>query len=149
MLRISWTRFWSSFVIGFIVTSQLNWAVAEMILNPWAMPAFEGFMRNIDQTSGLEIVKMVFGFMLPVLVVSVLLAMMDRPAGWLARALLVGSLVSLCSFFGVYTFLSGWGNVLWFPLMVTALCDTVTLLIGAVLIGFIQRSASTESAASL
>ena len=141
MLTISWKRFWLSFLIGFLITSQLNWAVAELILNPWAMPAFEGFMRTAETTSGIHILKMVFGFMLPVFVTAWFMATLQQPQGWLNRALLVSLLVSLSSFFGVYTFVAGWGNVLWFPLMVTALCDTVTLMIGAVIIGYLQSRA--------
>jgi hypothetical protein len=141
-LNISNGRFVWTFLVGFLVTSNLNWAVAELILNDWAMPRFEGFMRTTESGGAdpLNIAKMTLGFMGPLLVVAVLQAMLPRPAGWAARAIFLGLLVSLGAFYGTYTFLSGWGNVNWWPLMVTATCDMVTIVLGALLIGFLQES---------
>ena len=48
MLNIPVSRFVWTFLVGFIVTSNLNWAVAELLLNDWAMPRFDGFMRTMD-----------------------------------------------------------------------------------------------------
>ena len=141
MLNITTGRFIWTFAVGFLVTSMLNWGVAEVILNPWAMPAFDGFMRTMDSGGAdpVNISKMTFGFMGPLFVVAVLQAMLDRPAGWVARAVFLGLLVSLGAFYGTYTFISGWGNVGWWPLMVTATCDMVTMVIGAILIGYLQK----------
>ena len=54
MIAISWKRFWITFFIGFIVASNLNWAAAELVLNPIVMPMFDGFMRTADNTTGIE-----------------------------------------------------------------------------------------------
>ncbi len=137
-MSISLTRFIVTFVVGFLVTSNLNWAVAELVLNPWAMPAFEGFMRGSDAGNGANLAKMLVGFMLPLLVVAIFQATLVRPRHWAWRALWVGFLVSLASFYGTYSFISGWGQVLWWPLMVTATCDLATILLGALLIGYLQ-----------
>lgn len=144
-MHITWMRFVVTFAIGFLVTSNLNWAVAELILNPWAMPRFDGFMRGSDAGGAANIMKMVFGFMLPLLVAAVLMATLARPTHWAWRALWVGFLVSLASFYGTYTFISGWGQVPWFPLMVTATCDMACVLLGALLIGFLQHRGTTPS----
>lgn len=133
------TRFLWTFLVAFFITSNLNWAVAELLLNPWAMPRFDGFMRTgEDGANALNIVKMTVGFMLPLLVCAILIATLSKPAGWLVRGVWVGFLVSLASFFGTYTFISGWGNVNWIPLMVTAVCDLATILVGAVLLAYLQ-----------
>jgi hypothetical protein len=138
-MSITWTRFVVTFVVGFLVTSNLNWAVAELILNPWAIPAFEGFMRGSEAGGGANIAKMVFGFMLPLLVAAILMATLARPSHWAVRALWAGFLVSLASFYGTYTFISGWGQVPWWPLMVTATCDMAAVLVGVLLIGYLQN----------
>ena len=146
-MQVRLGRFVATFLVGFLVTSNLNWAIAELILNPWAMPRFDGFMRTgADGGNAINIIKMTVGFMLPLLVCAVLTATLTRPAGWLARALWVGFLVSLASFFGTYTFISGWGNVLWLPLMVTAICDLASILVGCVLIGYLQARGLTAPA---
>ncbi len=138
-MQVSWGRFIATFLIGFVITSNLNWAVAELVLNPWAMPRFDGFMRTAeDGANALSILRMTLGFMLPLLVCAILMATLTRPADWFRRGLWVGSLVSVASFFGAYTFISGWGRVPWWPLMVTAVCDLVTILVGTVLIGYLQ-----------
>jgi hypothetical protein len=137
MTPIPVTRFLLAFIAGFFVASNLNWAVATYLLNPWAIPRLGGFMRTA--TSGADIARMTIGFGIPLLVAAVLVATLPRPAGWAARSIRAGSLVSLAAFFGTYTFISGWGNVAWWPLMVTAACDTATLLAGTLLIGFLLR----------
>ncbi|MEE4184864.1 MAG: hypothetical protein V2J12_03740 [Gammaproteobacteria bacterium] len=141
MLNIAPGRFIWTFAIGFLVASMLNWGIAEFVLNDWAMPEFNGFMRTVE-TGGadpLNIVRMTLGLMLPLLVMAWLQASLPRPAGWVARAVVVALLMSLGAFYGTYTFISGWGNVNWWPLMVTATCDSVTLVVGALLIGFLQE----------
>ena len=141
MLNISTSRFIWTFVVGFIVTSNLNWAVAELLLNDWAMPRFDGFMRTMESGGAdpLNIVRMTVGFMGPLFLLAWLQAALEKPEGWVARAILLGVLVSLGAFYGTYTFISGWGNVNWWPLMVTATCDMVTIVIGALLIGYLQQ----------
>jgi hypothetical protein len=139
-LNIPLSRFIWTFIVGFLITSNLNWAVAEFFLNDWATPEFEGFMRTMESGADpTNIIKMSLGFMGPLLVVAILQAMLTKPSGWAARAVFLGVLVSLGAFYGTYTFISGWGNVNWWPLMVTATCDMVTIVAGALLIGFLQK----------
>ena len=141
MLNIPVSRFIWTFIVGFLITSNLNWAVAELILNDWAMPQFDGFMRTLE-TGGADpwnIVRMTVGFMGPLFVVAWLQASLTTPENWAKRAVFLGVLISLGAFYGTYTFISGWGNVNWWPLMVTATCDMVTMVAGALLIGFLQR----------
>ena len=141
MLQIPVGRFVWTFVVGFLVTSNLNWAVAELILNDWAMPRFDGFMRTMESGGAdpLNIVKMTVGFMGPLFLMALLQAMLSQPAGWAVRAVFLGVMVSLGAFYGTYTFISGWGNVNWWPLMVTATCDMVTMVAGGLLIGWLQE----------
>jgi len=146
MLNIPLTRFIWTFVVAYLVTSNLNWGIAEFVLNDWAMPRFDGFMRTME-TGGadpLNIVRMSLGFMGPLFVVALLQAMLDKPSGWAARAVFLSVLVSLGAFYGTYTFISGWGNVNWWPLMVTATCDMVSIMLGALLIGFMQQGRGKE-----
>jgi hypothetical protein len=141
MLNIPVGRFIWTFIVGFIVTSNLNWAVAELVLNDWAMPRFDGFMRTVE-TGGADpwnIVRMTVGFMGPLFVVAWLQASLIAPQSWVWRAVFAALLVSMGAFYGTYTFISGWGNVGWWPLMVTATCDMVTMVAGALLIGFLQQ----------
>ena len=141
MLNIPVSRFIWTFIVGFLVTSNLNWAVATLVLNDWAMPQFDGFMRTME-TGGADpwnIVRMTVGFMGPLFVVAWLQASLTSPENWAKRAVFLGVLISLGAFYGTYTFISGWGNVNWWPLMVTATCDMVTIVAGALLIGFMQR----------
>ncbi len=144
MLNIPAWRFTWTFLVGFLVTSNLNWAIAEVLLNDWAMPRFDGFMRTMESGGAdpLNIVRMSVGFMLPLFVTAWLQASLPRPAGWAARAVVTGLLVSVAAFYGTYTFISGWGNVNWWPLMVTATCDMASIVIGALLIGWLQQSGS-------
>lgn len=137
MLHTTGPRFILAYLAGFLVASNLNWAVAEMILNPWAIPRLGGFMRM--DAGGADIARMTVGFAIPLLVAATLVATLPRPRGWAARSIWAGWLVGLAGFFGTYTFISGWGNVPWWPLMVTAVCDTVTLIAGTLVIGFLQR----------
>lgn len=136
MLHSTGPRFVAAWLAGFFLSSNLNWAVAELFLNPWAIPRFDGFMRM--DAGGADIARMTVGFAIPLLVAAVLVATLPRPSGWLARSVWAGSLVSLGAFFGTYTFISGWGNVPWWPLMVTAVCDTATLVAGTAVCGFLM-----------
>jgi hypothetical protein len=140
MLNISIGRFLWTFLVGFVVTSLLNWAAAEFVLNDWAIPQFDGFMRTMESGGGepMNIARMALGFMGPLFVVALLQAMLTKPESWAARAVFLGVLVSVGAFYGTYTFISGWGNVNWWPLMVTATCDMVSIVAGALLIGYLQ-----------
>ena len=89
--------------------------------------------------SGASISKLVVGFMIPLLVIAFLQAAMVRPAGWIAKALFLAILISFAAFYGTYTFISGWGNVNWVPLMVVATADMVCMIVGALVIGFLQQ----------
>jgi len=141
MLNIPAGRFAWTFIVGFLVTSNINWGIAEVLLNDWATPRFDGFMRTMESGAGdpMNIVRMSVGFGIPLFVTAWLQASLPRPAGWVSRAVITGSLVSFATFYGAYTFISGWGNVNWFPLMVTATCDWVSIVIGALLIGWMQE----------
>lgn len=137
MLHSTGPRFAVAYLVGFFVASNLNWGAATFLLNPWAVPRLDGFMRMT--TSGADIARMTVGFAIPLLVAAILTATLPKPRGWAARAAWATVLVGVAAFFGTYTFISGWGNVAWFPLMVTALCDTVTLFGGVLVIAFIQQ----------
>ena len=115
------------------------------LLNDWAMPRFDGFMRTMETGGGdvVNIVKMMLGFGIPLFVSAWFQASLTRPQGWLNRAIVTGTLVSFGAFYGTYTFISGWGDVNWWPLMVTATCDWVSIVIGAVLIGYLQKGGQT------
>ncbi len=138
---LRWPRILSATVLGFLIASNLNWAIAAFVLNPWATPLFDGFMRmGDDGAAGLNIMKMTLGF-LPHLLVSVaLLIVLPRPAAWLARAIVATLLVCVPAFFATYTFLSGWGNVNWVPLMGAATADTLCIGIGTVVSGLVMRN---------
>ena len=140
MLKITTGRFIWTFVVGFLICSNLNWGIAEFFLNDWSAPRFAGFLRTGSAAgSGANIAKMTFGFMLPLFVSAWWFSTTDKPTGWVARAIYTSSLVSLAAFFGTYTFISGWGNVNWWPLMVTAVCDTGSIVPGTLLIGWLQQ----------
>ena len=111
MLHTTWPRLILTFLAGYFVASNLNWAIAEVLLNPWAMPRFDGFMRVGEAAGGINIVKMVVGFLIPQFVAVLLAASLSKPAAWAPRAVYAGLLVGIAAFFGTYTFLSGWGNV--------------------------------------
>jgi hypothetical protein len=130
------SRFVLAYLAAFFVASNLNWAVAELFLNPWAIPRLDGFMRM--DAGGADIARMTVGFAIPLLVAAILVATSPQPQHWVGRSVRAGMLVSIAAFFGTYTFISGWGNVPWWPLMVTALCDTVTLVAGTLLCGFLM-----------
>jgi hypothetical protein len=55
-------------------------------------------------------------------------------------------MVSLAAFFGTYTFISGWGNVNWWPLMVTAVCDMGSIVPGTLLIAWLQTRGAQKGA---
>lgn len=139
MLHTTWPRLILTFLAGYFVASNLNWGIAEVLLNPWAVPRFDGFMRVGDDAGGINIVKMVVGFLIPQFVAVLIAASLPRPAGWAARATYASLLVGFAGFFGTYTFLSGWGNVNWVPLMAAAVADTSCLVIGSLIAGFLQQ----------
>jgi hypothetical protein len=138
--RLSGGRIGLATFVGFFIASNLNWAIATFLLNPWAMPLFDGFMRTGDDgASGLNIAKMALGF-LPALLVSVsLLIVLPKPEGCASRAIVATLLVCFPAFFGTYTFLSGWGDVNWVPLMGAAVADTLCIGIGTLVSGLMLR----------
>ena len=139
MLHTTWPRLTLSFLVGYFVASNLNWGIAAVLLNPWAMPRFDGFMRVGEAAGGINIVKMVVGFLIPQFVAVLIAASLSRPAGWAARAVYASLLVGAAGFFGTYTFVSGWGNVNWVPLMAAAVADTSCLIVGSLIAGFLQQ----------
>lgn len=137
MLHTTPARFAWTFLVGYLVASQLNWGIAEFFLNDWATPRFDGFMRmGDDARSGVG--RMVVGFLLPQFVACLLAVSLPKPAGALARAVYAALLVGVAGFFGTYTFLSGWGNVNWVPLMGAAVADTSCLVVGTVVAALLQ-----------
>lgn len=143
MLNISPGKFTWTFLVGFLICSNLNWAIAEFFLFDWAAPRLDGFYREGSiAASGANITKMTIGFMIPLFVSVWWFSSTDKPAGWLRRAIYTSTLVSIAAFFGTYTFISGWGNVNWWPLMVTALCDMASIVPGTILIGWLQQLGS-------
>ena len=129
-----------TFVVGYVVASLLNWGIAESLLNDWAAPQLEGFMRaGDDAASGASIIKLTFGFMVPLLVIAIFQELVFKPASWTARAILIAVLVSAAAFYGTYTFIAGYGNVQWWPLMGFAAADTFCMVIGALVIGFLRQ----------
>ena len=140
MLNVATGRFIWTFLVGYLVCSMLNWGIAEFFLNGWASPRLDGFMRTGSiAASDANISKMSFGFMIPLFVSVWWFSTTDKPASWVSRAIYTGALVSFAAFFGTYTFISGWGNVNWWPLMVIAVCDTVSIVPGTLLIGWLQQ----------
>jgi hypothetical protein len=137
---LHWPRILGATVAGFLVASNLNWAIAAFILNPWATPLFDGFMRmGEDGAAGINILKMTLGFLPHLLASIALLIVLQRPAGWFSRAIVATLLICLPGFFGTYTFLSGWGSVNWVPLMGAAAADTLCIGIGTLIAGGIMR----------
>ena len=128
-----------SFLVAYIVASQLNWGIAELILNDWAAPRLDGFLRSGDDAaSGGAIVKLSVGFLVPLLAIAILQTMLERPRGWVARAVFVSMVVSIAAFYGTYTFISGYGNVNLLPLMGFATADTICMVAGALVFGFLH-----------
>ena len=73
MLNISTPRFIWTFVVGALITSNINWGIAEFFLNDWAIPRFEGFMRSGEGAGSVtNILRMTFGFMIPLFVTAFL-----------------------------------------------------------------------------
>ncbi len=136
-------RWAGSLLAGFVFTSGLNWFVAEKILNPIIKPGLGGLMRTGGDT---QIGVLTSGFALIVAVVAVLTAIVRVPTHWLTRGAVVGLLVSAAAFFGAYTFLSGWMYLPTGVMCLTAIADTGTVVLGAVLISFIQHFRPGHSA---
>jgi hypothetical protein len=135
---MSAARWIASLLAGYVFTSGLNWFVAEKILNPIIKPGFGPLMRDATDT---QVGVLVAGFALPVLVVAWLCAWLGRPNGWVGRP----SLVSLASFFGSYTFLSGWLRLPTGVMCTTAIADSATVILGALLIAWIQQGGRRAS----
>jgi hypothetical protein len=133
---LSALRWTVSLLAGFVVTSGLNWFVAEKLLNPIIKPGLEGLMRTGGDT---RVGVLTGGFALIVVVVAVLTAIVRVPVHWLGRGVAVGALVSAAAFFGAYTFLSGWMYLPTGEMCRTAIADSLTLIVGATVISFIQR----------
>ncbi len=133
-MRVSLIRWLISFVIGYFIASGLNWFVAERFLNAIIKPGFGPLMRTGETT---QVSVIVSGFALLMLIVSLLVALLRAPNGWLARGLGAGVLVSLL-LFGAYTFLSGWLTLPTREMCLTATADSITLVIGAVIVAWVQ-----------
>jgi len=105
------------------------------VLNPIIKPGLAGLMRTGAHT---QIAVLTGGFALIVAVLTLLLTMVRATRHWAARGFVVGLLLSLACFFGTYTFLSGWTVLPTVEMCRTAIADTVTVVIGAILIAFVQ-----------
>jgi hypothetical protein len=139
MLNVSAGKFIWTFTVGFLFCSSLNYGIAEFLLNDWAAPLFDGFVRSGDGAADfLNITKMSIGFLIPLFVGAWWFSTVQSPSSWVLRAIYTGFMVSFAAFFGTYTFISGWGNVNWWPLMVTAVCDMGSIIPGILLIGWLQ-----------
>jgi hypothetical protein len=136
-MRVSWGRWLFSFVIGYVVASGSNWFVAERFLNPIIKAGFGDLMRTGGTTTAGDITNISAGFALLMLIVSLLVALLRAPDAWAKRGLTAGVLVSL-ALFGVYTFLSGWLTLPTREMCLTASTDSVTIILGAVLMAYIQ-----------
>ena len=129
-------RWIGSLLAGLVVTSGLNWFVAEKFLNPLIKPGLDGLMRTGADT---QIGDLTGGFALIVTVIAILTAIVRVPAHWLGRGVAVGALVASAAFFGAYTFLSGWMYLPTAEMCRTAIADSLTVIVGATLISFIQH----------
>jgi hypothetical protein len=139
-VRVSAGRLLASLVIGFIVTSGLNWFVAEQLLNPVIKPGLGALMRTGANTN---VAVLTGGFALIVVVLGVLLTLVARPVHWAARGAVVSLLLSLAAFFGTYTFLSGWTVLPTAEMCLTAIADTATVVVGGMLMAFVQKPSAT------
>lgn len=133
-MRIGIGRWFISLVMGYLVASGVNWAVAEKYLNDVIKPGFGTLMRTNDNA---QVGVIVGGFALLMLVLSLVCALLRAPDRWLARGLVAGGLVSL-ALFGCYTFLSGWLNLPTREMCLTATADSLTVLLGALVMTAVQ-----------
>jgi len=144
VLHTTWPRFAGSFLVAYLVASNLNWGIAEVLFNPWAQPRLDGFLREGEDAGGVNVLKLVIGFLIPQFIAILVAASLPRPAGWAARAVYAGLLVGIAAFFGTYTFISGWGDVKLGPLMGAAVADTSCLVVGCLIAGWLQRLGRQE-----
>jgi hypothetical protein len=87
--ELRWPRILFATLAGYVFASNLNWGIATFLLNPWATPLFDGFMRQGDGWgTGINILKMTAGFLPHPLFAVVLLIALPRPLRWGPRALL-------------------------------------------------------------
>jgi hypothetical protein len=134
-------RWLASYLVGLVVTSGLNWFTAEKILNPMIKPGLGPLMRDAGST---QIGVLTGGFALLVAVLAAFLVLVREPAHWASRALVVGGLLSLGTFFGSYTFLSGWTALPTAEMCRTAIADSITVVVGALVIAFVQDYGRTS-----
>lgn len=133
-MRVSAVRWLLSLLVGYVVASGLNWAVAEKFLNDIIKPGFGPLMRTGETT---QVGVIVGGFALLMFVTSLLCALLRAPERWLPRGLVAGGLVSL-GLFAAYTFLSGWLALPTREMCLTATADSITVIIGALIMTRIQ-----------
>lgn len=133
-MRVSVGRWLVSLVLGYLVASAVNWAVAEKYLNAVIKPGFGDLMRT---NSTAQVGVIVGGFALLMLVLSLTCALLRAPDRWLPRGLVAGALVSL-GLFAAYTFLSGWLALPTREMCLTASADSLTVILGAVVMTFVQ-----------
>lgn len=126
------------FLAGYFIASNLNWGIAEFLLNPWAVPRLDGFMRvGEDGAAGINIVKMTGGFAVHQAAAVLLMLLLPASTGWVRLALYASAIICVPAFYGSYTFLSGWGDVNWLPLMGAATADTFCIAVGCLIFGWI------------
>ena len=133
-MRVSLGRWLLSLLIGYVVASGLNWAVAEKFLNDIIKPGFGPLMRT---NANAQVGVIVGGFALLMVVLSLICALLRSPDRWLPRGLVAGGIVSL-GLFATYTFLSGWLNLPTREMCLTATADSITVIIGALVMTRIQ-----------
>jgi uncharacterized membrane protein YuzA (DUF378 family) len=133
-MRAGLGRWLLSLLIGYIVASGLNWAIAGKFLNDIIKPGFGPLMRTSANT---RVGVIVGGFALLMVVLSLVCALLRAPDRWLPRGLAAGGIVSL-GLFAAYTFLSGWLDLPTREMCLTATADSFTVIIGALVMTRIQ-----------
>lgn len=125
-----------SFVVGYLVVSAINFIIATGLLEPWISPWFCGMTRNVGQ----QHLPMLFaGLLIPVLIIASLNFMVKRPGHWLLKGVTVGILIGLATFLGGYLVAHKWAV---FPsprVILSALCDSISLAAGSAVIAYVQK----------
>ena len=79
-MRVSLGRWLLSLLMGYVVASGLNWAVAEKFLNDIIKPGFGPLMRI---NANAQVGEIVGGFALLMVMLSLICALLRAPDRWL------------------------------------------------------------------
>ncbi len=125
-----------SFIVGYLVVSAINFIIAAKLLDPWVSSWYCGMIQNI----GLSRVPMLFaGLLIPSIIIAVLNYMAKRPANVLLRGAALGLLVGLSTFLGGHLAAHKWTVFPSLQVFLSALCDSIGLAAGSVVIAYVQR----------